>query len=264
MRLSIITITYNAEKAVKKTIQSILQQTNPIYEYIFVDGGSKDGTNKVIDSYEKELNNKGIRVIHISEKDNGISDAFNKGIKLATGDLIGIINADDELLPESSAYLSKHFYEHSDSDIIYGNCEWVDEDHKMRLIKKPCHNLGRLYYDLVLLHPATFVTKNAYEKYGQFNLEYKLCMDKELLCRMYVAGAKFSYLDKELSIMRAGGVSDLNAMKTIAEGIRLSNHYKRPKYITYPNALRKVLKHKFSKILKRIPIYFYIKNAQHI
>lgn len=105
MNLSIITVSLNAEKYIDKTINSILNQTDPVYEYIIIDGNSKDRTYNIICSYEKKFKEKGIRYIYSSDKDRGISDAFNKGIKKATGDLIGIINADDELMPDANKIL---------------------------------------------------------------------------------------------------------------------------------------------------------------
>lgn len=260
MKLSIITISYNAENCIEKTIISVLNQSKPIYEYVFVDGGSNDNTNNIIESYRDRFQKKNVKIVHISEKDKGISDAFNKGIELATGDLIGIINADDELCENTSELLQVHVNNNPGCDVVYGNCIWLDELNNFSYIKKPRHNLERLYYDLVLIHPATFVTKEAYKKFGCFNINYKLCMDKELLCRMYVEGAKFSYLDKELALMRAGGVSDTNAIKTIKEGIKLSNYYNKPKLYTYLLALKKIIKHKLSTVAKKTPLYSLFKN----
>lgn len=259
MRLSIVTITFNAEASIEKTIKSVLDQTVPVYEYIFIDGGSKDKTNEIIDSFRSEIESKGTRVVHISEKDRGISDAFNKGIERATGDFIGIINSDDELLPTANEILQE-FLAHHDCDIVYANSIWVDEANNLRYVKKPNGDLDRLYYDLVLIHPSTFVRKSSYEKHGLFNLEYKLCMDKELLLRMYVGGERFAYVDKELTIMRAGGASDQDVVKTVKEGIKLSNAYHKPKLYTYPNAARKIIKHKLSVFLKKTGVYRLIKR----
>ena len=92
MKLSIITVSFNAENCIKKTIKSVLNQIEPVYEYIIIDGASTDKTYNIICSYGEAFKNKGIKYIHCSEPDKGISDAFNKGIKKATGDLVGIIN----------------------------------------------------------------------------------------------------------------------------------------------------------------------------
>lgn len=261
MRLSIVTITYNAENCIEKTICSVLAQSKPIYEYIFIDGGSTDKTNSLIDSYRTKIESKGTKFIHISEKDKGISDAFNKGIKRATGDFIGIINADDELLPKTNEILAQ-FLASKDCDIVYGNAIWDDEKSGLRYVKKPKGNLEKLYYDLVLIHPSTFIRKVSYERQGLFNIDYKLCMDKELLLRMYIGGERFEYIDKELTIMRAGGVSDQDVIKTVREGIKLSNQYHRSKIFTYTNAGRKIVKHKLSTFLKRIHLYEKIKGIK--
>ena len=220
MKLSIVTITLNAEDSIETTIKSVLNQSVPVYEYLLIDGGSKDGTNEIILSYKNAIEEKGIRFFHLSEKDRGISDAFNKGIKYASGDFIGIINSADELLPQANE-LIQEFVDTHDCDIVYGNCLWLDEKNGLRYVRKPEGSLNRLYYDLVLLHPSTFVRKASYDIHGVFNIDYKLCMDKELLLRMYIGGERFAYLDKELTIIRAGGVSDQNVTRTIREGIKL-------------------------------------------
>lgn len=263
MNLSIITITFNAEAVIEKTILSVLNQTRTIYEYIFIDGGSTDKTNEIIEQYAETIKNKGIKYIHVSEKDRGISDAFNKGICHATGEYIGIINAGDELLPNTNEELNE-FTKQTTADIVYGNCIWMDEANGISYVRKPKGELSRLYYDLVLIHPSTFVKKTAYTAYGMFNIEYKLCMDKELLLRMYVQGATFSYLDRELTIFRAGGASDQDVVKTVKEGIKLSNAYNKPKIITYPNALRKIVKHKLSSKMKKTPVYTVLKKAKKV
>lgn len=259
MRLSIVTITFNAEKSIEKTILSVINQTVPVYEYLFIDGGSTDRTNEIIDSYKEAVEEKGISFFHLSEKDRGISDAFNKGILRAKGDFIGIINADDELLANTNEILQEYVSEH-ECDIVYGNSLWIDEANGLEYIKKPKGSLDRLYYDLVLIHPSTFVSKASYERQGIFNIEYKLCMDKELLLRMYIGGERFGYVDKELTIMRAGGASDQDVVKTVREGIKLSNAYHKPKIYTYTNAARKIVKHKLSVFLKKSGLYSYIKK----
>lgn len=263
MKLSIITITFNAESCIERTMLSVLNQSESIYEYLLIDGGSKDGTNDIIESYRTLFENKGVRFFHLSEPDKGISDAFNKGIANSTGDLIGIINADDELLPETAKAL-RIVTECSDADIFYGNCLWIDPENGISYVRKPNGNLSRLYYDLVLIHPSTFVRKKAYDMYGSFNTEYKLCMDKELLLRMYVGGAQFEYIDKVLTVFKAGGASDQSVIRTVKEGIKLSNSYNKPKIITYTNALRKIIKHKVSSILKKTPVYTILKQAKKI
>ena len=127
LKVSMITICYNAEKTIAKTIESVLSQDYENLEYIIVDGGSKDHTIDIIKSYENE------KIRWISEKDNGISDAFNKGIKMATGDFIGLINADDYLLPHAIANLILAC--HECTDVLYGNTIVNDEENELKLVK---------------------------------------------------------------------------------------------------------------------------------
>ena len=224
MKLSIVTVCYNAEQCIDRTIKSVLNQTCPVYEYIIIDGGSKDKTYNRVCSYEKSFAEKGILFKHISERDKGISDAFNKGIKMASGTLIGLINADDELLPETSEIL-KNECKKIDADIYYGNCYWVDSERNLEYVSKPKHDLSKLLYNMVLIHPSTFVKKKAYEECGLFDVTYKYCMDKELLYRMYKAGKKFDYIDRCLTKFKAGGVSDTHSKAVFKEGSRMALSY---------------------------------------
>lgn len=250
MRLSIITISFNAEECIERTIKSVLNQTLPIYEYIFVDGGSKDCTNSIIDSYKPQFEAAGIHVQHISEPDRGISDAFNKGIRLATGDLIGIINSDDELMPETNAWLTEA-NEKKPADIYYGNCVWVDTVNSFEYVSKPRHNLEELKFNMILKHPSTFVKADAYRRVGMFDISYKYCMDKELLYRMYLAGAKFEYLDRELTKFKAGGVSDKRTKDVIREGTRMARGYGEPMLKLKIIEWKKLARHRVASVMKK-------------
>ena len=261
LKLSIITICYNSETSIERTIQSILNQTEPVYEYIIIDGKSKDNTYKIVCDYDKKFEEKGIIFKHISEKDKGISDAFNKGIALATGDLIGLINSDDELLPNSSKILNQKSNE-VEADIYYGNCIWVDGVRNKEYISKPGHNLEKLLYYMILIHPSTFVKRSAYEQCGYFDITYKLCMDKELLYRMYKAGKKFAYIDQCLTKFKSGGISDTHFWAVHQEGSRMALQYGEPwvkvKIIEY----YKLLKNGSIKLLKMTPIYDTLKKRR--
>lgn len=259
LKLSIVTVCYNSENCIEKTIQSILGQTESIYEYIVIDGASKDKTYQIVCNYDYIFKEKGIIYKHISEKDEGISDAFNKGISLATGDLIGLINADDELLPDACKLLRQK-YEEVESDIYYGNCIWVDSARNIEYVSKPKHELKKLLYFMILIHPSTFVKKTAYNQCGVFDKTYKLCMDRELLYRMYKAGKKFTYIDQCLTKFKAGGVSDTHLKAVHKEGSRVALQYGEPwlkvKIIEY----YKLLRNCSVRLLKITPLYFYLKK----
>ena len=142
MRLSIVTITYNVESSIARTMESVLNQTVPIYEYILIDGLSTDKTNSIIDSYRKCFENRGIKFTHISEKDEGISDAFNKGIQIASGDFIGLINSDDELMLNANELLQKNY--DSNVDVLYGNCLWVYVANGIQYERKAKENIKEI------------------------------------------------------------------------------------------------------------------------
>lgn len=214
MKISIITITYNSEKTLEDTIQSVVRQNYPDLEYIIVDGASKDATLDIVKKYSRVVTK------WISEPDKGISDAFNKGIKLASGELIGIINSDDMLTDNSLNMIAKNIK--SETDVIYGNAiMFGGKEGNYRC--KPADSLEVMRKRMAVVHPATFVKKSAYDKYGTFNLKYKCQMDRDLLLRMYVAGANFQYLNEDLAMMRLGGVNQQTYVKqTVPEGIEIS------------------------------------------
>lgn len=196
--VSIVTIVMNGEKHIERTIKSVIGQTYSNIEYIIIDGGSTDNTLEIIKKYEDHI------AYWISEKDKGISDAFNKGVKACTGELVGIINADDWYEPETIEKVVAHFEE---GDIFYGNNQYWKGESKDYLFKANHHYLDR---EMTVNHPAVFVKKELYDKHGLFNLDFKCAMDYELLLRFYTAGAKFVYLDELLTNMQSEGVSDVN------------------------------------------------------
>jgi glycosyltransferase involved in cell wall biosynthesis len=214
MKISIITITYNSEKTLAETIESVISQDYCDIEYIIVDGASKDGTLEVIDKYKEHINKV------ISEPDKGIGDAFNKGIAIATGDVIGIINSDDMLLPGALSKVAEVFDECT--DVLFGNGYRLYKDGTKVIYK--AKKLEKIKSEMAMVFPSTFVKKSAYRSYGVFDLGYKVSMDRELLLRMYSKGAKFKYVSVPLSIYRMGGVSDMTfntAVKNEREKISL-------------------------------------------
>ena len=218
-KISIITISYNSETTIEKTIKSVLKQSYRPLEYVFVDGGSKDGTIEIIESYLPQLNNCGIETSFKSEPDKGISDAFNKGIERSTGDIIGIINSDDQL---AENVIQKVADKIGKCDVICGDCLWIDEENELKYIRKSKMELDKLKYEMVLMHPTCFVRKSAYITWGGFDVSFKYVMDKELMARFYRNGAKFEYIPEVLAIMYAGGASDANTKKVFEEGIRVA------------------------------------------
>lgn len=223
MKISIITITFNSEKTLEETIKSVVNQDYPELEYIIIDGKSTDNTISIIKEYEDKIS------YWVSEKDKGICDAFNKGIAAATGDVIGIINSDDILLPGALQAVEKAYK--SDVDVYYGDGIRIFEDGSTKPYKAKHHK--KLKTEMALVHPATFVSKQAYRKYGVFDPCYRTCMDRELLLRMLIAGAVFKKVDCTLAGYRMGGVSDQNSEIVNREREEISYKYGVNKYEVY-------------------------------
>lgn len=214
MKISMITICLNSEATIERTIQSVLAQKNVDVEYIIVDGKSTDGTLDIVRKY-----GDGIAKV-ISEKDKGISDAFNKGIRAATGDVVGIINSDDRLKEGALEHLAKVMKPETDVLFGHGIRDFQDGTGK-RYCTDP--DPDKLYESMTMVHPAVFIRRQAYEKYGLFDLSYRYIMDRELLLRFLRSGAVFQYDDFYYAFYSMGGVSDKNYVnKLLPEKIRLN------------------------------------------
>jgi glycosyltransferase involved in cell wall biosynthesis len=259
IKFSIITISRNAEQEIEDTMQSVLKQTIPPYEYILIDGVSEDNTVSVIEKYLPILEKKGIIVKFISEKDHGISDAFNKGIKMASGDVIGLINAGDGLLPYTLERLEKVFQE--DWDIVYGKTLCIDKKYHLKYLRTIPDNLdlSRMKYNgMVFTHQSAFVRKTVYDQYGLYDMEYKYVMDMALFLHFYENGVKFHYVDITLVSMLAGGISSKPSRTLLKEKIRLSKQYGGySAFQLYCNVIKGWPKRQVVTLLKHFPTLWY-------
>ncbi|WDF62891.1 glycosyltransferase family 2 protein [Flavobacterium sp. KACC 22763] len=235
MKISIITVVYNNERTIKDALESVLGQTYKDIEYVIIDGKSKDNTVSIIKEYEDKLG------YFVSEKDNGLYDAMNKGIQSATGDIIGILNSDD-LYQDSEvlADVMKQFSIDSDLDILYGNLVYVKSDDTNVVVRnwksKPYYN-NFFENGNVPPHPTLFVKRAVYDKVGLFNLDYKLAADYELMFRMLKKHTfKIKYIDRLIVKMRLGGATNqsftniLNQNKEIVRAWK-NNSYRAPFYL---------------------------------
>jgi glycosyltransferase involved in cell wall biosynthesis len=211
--VSIVTIVYNGEKYLEQTIQSVLNQTYSNIEYIIIDGGSTDDTIDIIKKYSDQL------AYWISEKDSGISDAFNKGIKKAKGEIVGLINADDWYEPNAVETAVKSLQKY---DIVYGDIRlWKNE--KPDVVFTGSHK--HLVKEMTINHPTVFVTHNCYLKYGLFDTKYKYAMDYDFLLRLYTNGCSFVHVPSILANMRWDGTSDQHWFKACSEVLQIKNKY---------------------------------------
>lgn len=233
LKISIITITYNSAKTVKETFESVRRQKYDNLEYLVIDGGSKDETLKIADAYSDLITKI------ICEPDEGISDAMNKGIRLATGDLIGIIHSDDALVDGALEKLADIW--DGQTDVYYGDAIIIDENGKPMHILCGKDDLSGLPYGFCLVHPATFVSKKAYDKYGLFDKRYKCAMDYELLLRFYRRGAAFKYLHENLAYFRLGGTNERYRKKTLDEVCEISIHHGGSKVKAYLIKYKKIV-----------------------
>lgn len=205
MKISIITATYNSEKTLKETLDSVLSQTYKDYEHIIIDGLSKDNTMEIVKEYEKKYDGK---LKYISEKDSGLYDAMNKGIKMATGDIIGILNSDDKYANENVLQLIANKFEETNCDGTYANLIFMDEETmtKPKRIWKSAY--GKLENGWHPAHPTLYLKKEVYDKIGLFNLKYKIVADYDFMIRMMKDKTiKLEYINEYIVYMRIGGTS---------------------------------------------------------
>lgn len=215
-KVSIITVVYNNVQTMEQTIQSVLNQTYPNIEYIIVDGGSTDGTVEIIRRYLDRI------AIFISEKDEGLYDAMNKGIGLASGEIIGILNSDDIYDVNTVSCVVENFRSQR-VDVLYGNIMMMDD--KISTNMYACSDIEELWYRMAIPHQATFVKKEIYVKYGTFDTQYQIAADYDLMLRLYSKGVKFWHVNKVLTYYRPGGVSFSNRGVCIEESRMISNKY---------------------------------------
>lgn len=216
MKISIITVCLNSEYTIEQTIRSVIDQNDLDYEYIIIDGGSDDGTMDIVHKYQKNIS------IVVSEADNGLYDAMNKGIALASGDVIGIINSDDWYEPGILKTVRACFQE-PDTEVIYGRMHLITEDGEIHTLVPD--DIEKIRYKMEIPHPTVFIKKEVYEKYGAFQLKYKIASDYDLVLRLYISGVKFKCQDKVFANFRLNGISMRREKECTKETLVISQNY---------------------------------------
>ena len=222
MLVSIITVCYNSAQTVRKTMESVLNQTYPNIEYIIVDGLSTDDTVEIARSYTEAFRQKGYSFRIISEKDNGIYDAMNKGIRMASGELIGMINSDDWYEP-IAVETAVDAYRENPYDLFYADINLVRSDGSI-IVKR--YRIDRFPSSRHWNHPTTFITKKAYNEVGLYRCE-TVYDDFDLVLRMRRAGKKVSIKNVVLANFRTGGVSNAKSIKKCIARIKARYQYYR-------------------------------------
>jgi len=215
--VTVITVCKNAEKTIAKTIESVYAQTYPHIEYLIIDGRSSDNTVNIIQSYEQKFQG---RLQWVSEPDEGIYDAMNKGINMAHGAVIGIINSDDWYESNAVEMVINAYSEHR--DVVYYGILRVIEDGKEIMLKSINHHY--LHRDVVG-HPAYFVSKLIYQKHGLYRLDYKIASDYELMMRLVSLQVPFIQINSILANYNQGGYSSKYGTTTSNEQIKIRYEY---------------------------------------
>jgi glycosyltransferase len=246
-KISIITVSFNSQSTIKHTIQSVASQDYQNKEYILIDGASTDWTLDIISFLKDKIN------YFVSEKDNGIYNAMNKGIKASSGDIIGILNSDD--FYSNNEVLSKvaNIFEETDCDCLYGDLVYVDKGDARNIVrywKSGEFSKRKLRMGWMLPHPTFFVKKEIYEKYGLYNLKFKTAADYEMILRLlHNDSIKVEYLPEILIKMRIGGESNSSFLN------RLKGNYE-DNLAWDMNNLRKPLLTRFLKPLRKVKQFF--------
>lgn len=201
MKFSVITVVYNGAEHLEQTIKSVIEQKDAEIEYIIIDGGSTDGTIDIIRKYEKHIE------YWVSEADNGLFDAMNKGIAAATGDVISFINSDD-WYEENCFCKVVQCFANEKADIVYGIVNKIVNGHVDGYIGIDKEtDLEILHYRNLYCHPGLFARKEIFDIIGDFNIHYKICADYDWILRAYNHGYSFLLLPQAVANFRMGGVS---------------------------------------------------------
>lgn len=202
-KITIITACYNSEKSIEKTIKSVLDQKYPYIEYIIIDGNSTDNTMNIVNKYKDKID------IIVSEKDDGIYNAYNKGIKLSTGSVIYFLNSDDYLYNENViGEIGQLFINNDKIKMIYGNVLSVDDKSKFQYELGKKITLNDLKECRMIPHQGVFVKKELFEMYGLFNENYKICSDFDFVVKCFKYDeTDIKYMNKIVAVYSQGGIS---------------------------------------------------------
>ena len=211
--VSIITVSFNSIRTISDTIKSVLSQIYSNIEYIIIDGSSTDGTIELVNSFGNKISK------FISEPDNGIYDAINKGIRLATGDVIGILHSDDFFYDNNVIATVAETFIKYDINAVFGDVQFVSPENSSKIVRyysSKHFNTGKFKYGFMPAHPSFYVRRELYEKLGFYKTDYKIAADFELLIRfLHVNRIKCKYLEMPFVSMRTGGISNTSIWSNI-------------------------------------------------
>lgn len=220
MKISIITITYNSAKTLPRALESVRSQTYGDIEHIIIDGASTDGTVEIIKNYSKGPSDKvpsTKEVRWVSEPDGGIYDALNKGIRMATGDVIGFLHSDDVLYsPDSIGQIAAAF-ESTKADVVYGDLQYCNGDKVTRRWRSNAFKPSSLKFGWMPPHPTLYVRREVYEQVGEYDSWFRISADYDMILRIFTAGYKTHYIPQVLVSMETGGASNRDAKARLSK-----------------------------------------------
>ncbi len=247
MKISIITVVFNGQAFLADCIKSVIAQDYPAIEYIVIDGGSTDGSLQIIEHYKHQIS------LFISEKDKGMYDALNKGIKMATGDVIGILNADDMLASPDVISAIANCFSTQNPDGLYGNLNYIHPLKTNKIIRKwisKSFTKREIVLGWMPAHPTFYVKRSLFETFGNYSLHYDSAADYELMVRfLYKYSIKAIFLDKLMVNMRTGGISNASLMHRYRA---LVNDYKALQANNVPMPVLTIFLKKISKVTQFI------------
>jgi glycosyltransferase involved in cell wall biosynthesis len=211
LKISVVTIVYNAQDTIERCIESVISQNYSNVEYIIIDGGSTDNSLQIINQYRSHIK------VLVSERDQGIYDAMNKGIRLATGEVVGMLNADDFFAGQEVISAVGQAFSNSDAGIVYGNLDYINSADKV-IRKWKSHTCGKNSFQWGFMppHPTFYCKRDLFEKYGFYRLEYGSAGDYELMVRfMHKWKVRSLHLNNVMVKMQVGGVSNSNLINRV-------------------------------------------------
>lgn len=222
-RISVITACYNAADTIERAVKSVLASDYPALEYVVIDGGSTDGTRDILERYRDRID------VLVSERDRGISDAFNKGIERCTGDIVGLVSADDYLPGGALERLADAARAWPEAEIYYGDCIIFDPDGSNEIVARPSDvNWRTLYRENPWRHGAVWVRQEAYERHGAFREDLPINQDYELVFRFFAGGARFRYVPEVLGAIQSLGTNQVKWFRSVRDAFRIRREYGSP------------------------------------
>lgn len=218
LKISIITVSYNSEKTIYDTIKSVYNQDYDNIEYIIVDGNSSDNTTNIIKEFEPKFNGK---IKWISESDKGIYDAMNKGLMMATGDIVGILNSDDFYTSNNVITTVANAFNNNKIDAIYADVHFIKDNNPEKISRYYSSKIFKRWlmrFGFMPAHPSFYIKRECFDKFGLYNTSYKIVADFEFLLRtIFIGRIKTQYIAKDFVTMRTGGASTsgINSHKQI-------------------------------------------------